>query len=83
MCGACGAVEALLTEHRDNVEMTVKVAASTCNPRPDRRDFTGGADYLRALHAATQARNVDAGFRQQAGRLLVPLSVQPSVDASR
>lgn len=68
--------KALLTEHREHVEMTVKVAAATVRPRPDRRDFTGGADYLRALHAATQATNVDAGFREHAERLLVPLSVQ-------
>jgi hypothetical protein len=66
----------LLTEHRDHVEMTVKVAAASARPRPDRRDFTAGADYLRALHAATQATNVDPGFREQAERLLVPLSVQ-------
>jgi hypothetical protein len=66
----------LLTEHRDHVEMTVKVAAASARPRPDRRDFTGGADYLRALHAAMQATHVDVGFREQAARLLLPLSVQ-------
>jgi hypothetical protein len=42
----------LLEEHRDRVEMTLKIAATSPRPRPDRRDFTGGADYLRALHAS-------------------------------
>ncbi len=66
----------LLTEHRDHVEMTLKVAAASPRPRPDRHDFSNGADYLRALHAATQAANVDAGFREHAERLIVPLSVK-------
>lgn len=66
----------LLNEHRENVEMTLKVAASSPRPRPDRHDFTNGADYLRALHAATQVANVDSAFREHAERLLVPLSVK-------
>ena len=66
----------LLTEHRHHVEMTLKVAATSAQPRPDRRDFTNGADYLRALHAVTQAANVDATFREHAERLIVPLSVK-------
>jgi hypothetical protein len=66
----------LLTEYRENVEMTLKVAAASPRPRPDRRDFTNGADYLRALHAATQAANVDSAFREHAERLIVPLSVK-------
>jgi len=66
----------LLTAHRDRVEMTLKVAAATSRPRPDRREFTGGAEYLRALHAATQATNVDPAFRAAAERLLVPLAVE-------
>jgi hypothetical protein len=66
----------LLTEHREHVEMTLKVAAASPQPRPDRRDFSNGADYLRALHAATQAANVDAAFREHAERLIVPLSVK-------
>src|SRR5690349_5179615 len=61
----------LLTEHREHVEMTLKVAAASTRPRPDRHDFTNGADYLRALHAATQAANVDGAFREHAERLLV------------
>jgi hypothetical protein len=66
----------LLTAHREHVEMTLKVAAASARPRPDRHDFTNGADYLRALHAATQATNVDAAFREHAERLLVAQSVQ-------
>ena len=43
----------LLEQHRNHVEMTLKVAAAAPRPRPDRRDFTSGADYLRALHASS------------------------------
>ena len=67
---------ALLERHRDRVEMTLKVAASSSVPRPDRRDFTSGADYLRALHAAREAARIDDGFRAAVERLLVPLSVE-------
>lgn len=65
-----------LTANRANVEMTVKVAAATPTPRPDRHSFSSGADYLRALHAATQGANVDPAFREAAERLLVPLASQ-------
>lgn len=66
----------LLTEHRDHVEMTLKVAAASPRPRPDRKDFTSGADYLRALHASAQAANVDPAFRQATERALTPLAVR-------
>ena len=66
----------LLTAHRERVEITLKVAASTPKPRPDRHDFTSGAEYLRALHAATQAATVDVGFREAAETLIVPLAVR-------
>lgn len=66
----------LLTANRENVEMTLKVAAHSTTPRPDRHDFTSGADYLRALHASMTAANVDPDFRAAADRLLVPLAVQ-------
>jgi hypothetical protein len=56
--------------------MTLKVAAATSMLRPDRRDFTSGADYLRALHAAQQSSNVDPAFREHAERLFAPLSVR-------
>ncbi|HJW93293.1 MAG TPA: hypothetical protein VJ901_06720 [Thermoanaerobaculia bacterium] len=54
---------ALLEQHRDEVEMTLKVVAPEQQPRPDRRDFTSGGDYLKALHAATTAVDVDPDFR--------------------
>ena len=66
----------LLTANREHVEMTLKVAASSPAPRPDRHDFTSGADYLRALHASMQAANVDPEFRAAADRLLVPFAVK-------
>jgi hypothetical protein len=78
--GKCGAHltrwKKLLTAHREHVEMTLKVAAATTMLRPDRRDFTSGADYLRALHAAQQSSNVDPAFGANAERLLGPLSVK-------
>jgi hypothetical protein len=55
--------------------MTLKVAASSATPRPDRHDFTSGADYLRALHAARESANIDDAFRQRVDQLLVPLTV--------
>ncbi len=66
----------LLIEHREHVEMTMKVAAASARPRPDRRDFTNGADYLRALHAATQAANIDGTFLEHTERLIVPMSIK-------
>lgn len=59
----------LLTEYREKVEMTVKVAASAAKPRPQKRDFTSGADYLRALHQTTQAASVDPRFREAVSRI--------------
>ena len=66
----------VLTENRENVEMTLKVVASTTRTRPDRHDFTSGAEYLRALHAATQAADVDPLFREAAESLILPLAVR-------
>jgi hypothetical protein len=67
----------VLTANRGNVEMSLKVAASSPSPRPHREDFVGGGGaYLRALHAATQAANVDPAFREAADRLLVPLTIR-------
>jgi hypothetical protein len=63
----------LLTANRENVEMTLKVAASSSQPRPDRHDFTSGAEYLRALHAAMQSVTVDPAFRDAAETALLPL----------
>lgn len=66
----------LLTANRENVEMTLKVAAASPRPRPDRHQFTSGADYLRALHASTQAAAIEPSFRDAAEAELVPLAVE-------
>jgi Gas vesicle synthesis protein GvpL/GvpF len=66
----------LLTEHREHVEMTLKVAASSPHPRPDRREFTSGAKYLRALHAVTQAARIEPAFREIVESAIVPLAVE-------
>jgi hypothetical protein len=65
----------LLERHRDHVEMTLKVAAHSALTRPDRRDFSSGADYLRALHATVRAAHVDSQFRDAVERGLAPLAV--------
>ena len=59
----------VLEANRDNVEMTLKVVAADPKPRPDRRDFAGGGDYLRALHDAAHAADVDPNFRDAVSRL--------------
>ena len=66
----------LLTANRGNVEMTLKVAAATPRPRPDRHQFTSGAGYLRALHASTQAATIEPSFREAAENALVALAVE-------
>jgi hypothetical protein len=52
----------LLEHHRDHVEMTLKAAVAAPRPRPDRREFASGADYLRALHAS--GAEIDPRFRE-------------------
>jgi hypothetical protein len=64
----------LLDEHREDVELTLKVGAAKSQPRPNRADFANGADYLRALHAATQAAAIDGPFRDAIDAQLVPLA---------
>ncbi|MGN6183600.1 MAG: GvpL/GvpF family gas vesicle protein [Thermoanaerobaculia bacterium] len=66
----------LLIEHREHVEMTLKTAAVAPRPRPNRYDFTNGAEYLRALHEATQSASADSRLRDVANELLVPLAKQ-------
>jgi len=63
----------LLQQHRDEVEMTLKVAGEA-PARPDRRQFTSGAAYLKALHAV--AAIIDPRFRAGVDRTLVPLATQ-------
>lgn len=65
----------ILEANRDNVEMTLKVAASSSIARPNRRDFTNGSAYLKALHDATRAVTIDPAFRGEVERVLVPLTV--------
>ncbi len=60
----------LLEKHRGQVEMTMKVVATTHAETPQRQNFTSGAEYLRALHAATKAVTIDPSFREEAERLL-------------
>jgi spore maturation protein CgeB len=70
-CGAnVGRWKALLERHRDDVEMTLKVAAASPQPRPDRAQFVSGAEYLRALHASTTSAQVDDAFREAAERAM-------------
>jgi hypothetical protein len=61
---------ALLEEHREAVEMTLKVAASDPRARPDRREFVSGAAYLRALHESVSAAAISDTFRLAAERTM-------------
>lgn len=76
----CGAFvdrwRTLLDEHRNDVELTLKIATATPQPRPQRTDFANGAGYLRALHAATQGTAIDGAFREAVDAQLVPLAKQ-------
>jgi Gas vesicle synthesis protein GvpL/GvpF len=66
----------VLREYQGMVEMTLKVAASSPRARPDRRDFESGAGYIRALHEATRAADVEPRFREAVEATLVPLAVK-------
>jgi len=66
----------VLTENRGNIEMTLKVAAAAPRPRPDRKEFTKGADYLRALHEARHSAAADPRFREAAEELILPLALR-------
>ena len=67
---------ALLEANLDHVEMTLKAAAATTQSRPDRKEFTSGAAYLKALHATSAASAVDPRFRDAVEHSLAPLTVQ-------
>ncbi len=58
------------------VEMTLKVAASSSQARPDRHDFVSGAAYFRALHDATRAASIDPFFREAVEKNLTPIAVK-------
>ncbi len=66
----------LLIAHRDEVEMTLKIAANAPTSRPDRREFASGGDYLRALHTATRAADVDPAFKAEIERTLIPIATE-------
>ena len=66
----------LLAAHRDEVEMTLKVPASAAVQRPNRRDFKSGAEYLRALHESSNTVDIDAAFRRDVERTLIPLATR-------
>ena len=53
----------LLTACRGRFEITLKVLAAEAAPLPDRKQFTSGAEYLRALQAARSAKSLDPRFR--------------------
>ena len=76
----CGALaegwRALIEQHRDEVEMTLKIATAAPAARPDRHSFSSGAEYLRALHSSAQSTDVDPKFRDGVERALVPLTSQ-------
>jgi hypothetical protein len=59
---------ALLEVNRDNVEMTLKVAASSPKPRPQRTEFSSGAAYLRALHESSA--EIDETFKRAAEKAI-------------
>ena len=64
----------LLETHRNRVELTLRVTA-VGSKRPNREEFSDGARYLRALHAATRSAEVDPAFRAAVDDLIVPLCV--------
>jgi len=66
--------KALLDTNRGLVEMTLKVAADSPKPRPQRAEFSSGADYLRALHGATTAVDIDDAFRKGAEQAMNALA---------
>jgi len=65
-----------LEDCRGMVEMTLKVAASSPQARPDRHDFASGAAYFRALHDATRAASIDPLFREAVEKTLTPVAVE-------
>ena len=58
----------ILEANRNNIEMTLKVASSSPKSRPNRKDFTSGAAYLKALH--NSAATIDPTFKQAAEKAL-------------
>lgn len=67
--------KALLEEHAGRIEFTLKVA-SPGSARPDRRDFSSGADYIRALHDARDSTSVPPAFKAEVDRVIIPLALR-------
>ena len=65
---------ATLEKNRENVEMTLKVAAPAPKPRPRREDFTSGAAYLRALHESSA--EIDDAFKRAAESAIDAIQVR-------
>lgn len=63
----------LLEENRTRVELTLKAPAAAPQQKPDRHAFSSGADYLRALHAAQSAVQVEDRFRRAVEEQVKPL----------
>jgi hypothetical protein len=57
------------------VEMTLRAASGEKPSRPDRRDFSSGAAYLRSLQSLRKSSAVSAEFLGDAERRLAPHSV--------
>jgi len=74
--GRADAWRARLVAHRGEVEMTLKAGAAAPADRPDRREFSKGADYLRALRDAAHHIEVDPAFRVALERELIPLAAR-------
>ena len=74
--GMAGQWREVLVAHRDEVEMTLKAAAASPPPRPNRLDFQSGGAYLRALHEATNAVDIDPNFRRGVERMLIPITTR-------
>ncbi len=54
----------LLETYGAAIEMSLKVVAASPREKPNRKDFTSGAAYMRALHEASRAANTDPDFRR-------------------
>lgn len=65
----------VLRERRGMVELTLRVAAREKKQRPDRKGFSSGTAYLRAL-GATRTEGLDATVRRQFEEAFQPFASQ-------
>ena len=54
--------------------MTLKMSASSSEPRPRRDGFSSGADYVKSLYDPARAEGIDAPFRDAVENVLRPLT---------